>query len=380
MRKGKYLITSESVTEGHPDKIADQISDAVLDECLKQDKFSRVACETMVTGGMAIVSGEITTKGYVEIPDVVRNVIKDIGYINAKYGFDYETCGIISAIKKQSPDIALGVNRGGAGDQGMMFGYASDETKEFMPTPITLAHKLAMRLSEVRKKNILNYLRPDGKTQVTVRYDNSTPVEVVAVVVSAQHNEQVKMSKLREDIIENVIKVVIPEKLMSKRIKIYINPTGRFVIGGPLADVGLTGRKVEVDTYGGVGCHGGGCFSGKDPTKVDRSASYMARYIAKNIVASKVAKQCEVQIAYAIGIAHPVSILVNTFNTGKIPDIELLKIVKKVFPLKPLEIIKHLKLRRPIYTKTAAYGHFGRELADFTWEKTDKVQEILKLV
>jgi S-adenosylmethionine synthetase len=334
----------------------------------------------MVTGGLAFISGEITTNGYVEIPDVVRDIVKKIGYTNAKYGFDFETCSVLTAIKKQSPDIALGVNKGGAGDQGMMFGYATDETKELMPLPISLAHKLAIRLAEVRKKNILNYLRPDGKTQVTIRYADSKPVEVASVVVSAQHNENVKMSKLRQGIIENVIKYVIPDKLLAKGVKYYINPTGRFVLGGPLADVGLTGRKVIVDTYGGLGCHGGGCFSGKDPTKVDRSASYMARYIAKNIVASKIARRCEVQIAYAIGITNPISVLVNTFNSGNVPDKQILKIVKNIFPLKPLNIIKHLKLRRPIYTKTAAYGHFGRELDEFTWEKTDMVNKLLEQI
>ena len=380
MRKGNYLFTSESVTEGHPDKVADQISDAILDEFLEKDKKARVACETMVTTGISFISGEIKTTSYVEIPDVVKKVIKEIGYTDARFGFDYETCAVVTAIKKQSPDIAMGVDTGGAGDQGMMFGYATNETKELMPMPISLAHKLTMRLADVRKKNILKYLRPDGKSQVTIRYIDSKPVEVVAVVISAQHDKNVKMTKLRNDIIETVIKKVIPKSMLTKKTKFYTNPTGRFVQGGPLADVGLTGRKIIVDTYGGVGCHGGGCFSGKDPTKVDRSASYMTRYIAKNIVAAKLAKKCEIQIAYAIGIAEPVSVLVNSFGTGVIPDIQILKAVKKVFPLTPRGIIKHLKLIRPIYRKTACYGHFGRELDQFTWEKTDMVKTLIKTV
>ncbi len=374
-----YLFTSESVTEGHPDKIADQISDAVLDALLAQDPMSRVACETLLTTGLAIVAGEITTKGYVEIPDIVRQTIKEIGYTRAKYGFDYETCGVITSVHSQSPDIAMGVDTGGAGDQGLMFGYACDETPELMPMTIMLAHKLTRRLSEVRKKEILPYLRPDGKSQVTIEYRNGKPYRLHTIVVSSQHSPDVELKKLRKDIIEKVILPVLPKKLLDEKTIVYhINPTGRFVMGGPMGDTGLTGRKIIVDTYGGVGSHGGGCFSGKDPTKVDRSASYMARYIAKNIVASGIASEVEVQLAYAIGVPDPVSIHVDDFGTGKISQDKLVKIIRKHFDMTPKGIVKTLNLRRPIYRKTAAYGHFGRTEPEFTWEKTDKAVKIKK--
>ncbi len=374
-----YLFTSESVTEGHPDKIADQISDAVLDALLKQDPMSRVACETLLTTGLAIVAGEITTKGYVEIPDIVRQTIKEIGYTRAKYGFDYETCGVMTSVHSQSPDIAMGVDTGGAGDQGLMFGYACDETPELMPMTIMLAHKLTRRLSEVRKKEILPYLRPDGKSQVTIEYRDGKPYRLHTIVVSSQHSPDVELKKLRKDIIEKVILPVLPKKLLDEKSIVYhINPTGRFVTGGPMGDTGLTGRKIIVDTYGGVGSHGGGCFSGKDPTKVDRSASYMARYIAKNLVAAGIASECEVQLAYAIGVPEPVSIHVDDFGTGQADYETLVKIIRKNFDMTPKGILKTLNLRRPIYRKTAAYGHFGRTEPEFTWEKTDKAAKLRK--
>ncbi len=374
-----YLFTSESVTEGHPDKIADQISDAVLDALLEQDPMSRVACETLLTTGLAMVAGEITTKGYVEIPDIVRATIRDIGYVRAKYGFDAETCAVVTSVHSQSPDIAMGVDTGGAGDQGLMFGYACDETPELMPMTITLAHKLTRRLSEVRKKEILPYLRPDGKSQVTIEYRDGKPYKLHTIVVSSQHSPDVSLKKLRKDIIEKVILPVVPKKLLDEKSIIYhINPTGRFVTGGPMGDTGLTGRKIIVDTYGGMGSHGGGCFSGKDPTKVDRSASYMARYVAKNIVASGIATECEVQLAYAIGVAEPVSIHVDDFGTGQVDHDKLVKIIRKNFDMTPRGIVKTLNLRRPIYKKTAAYGHFGRTEPEFTWEKTDKAAKLRK--
>jgi len=374
----KYLFTSESVTEGHPDKVADQISDGVLDELIRQDTNSRVAVETVVTTGMAFVTGEVTTRGYVDIPKVVRGVIKDIGYDNADYGFDYKTCAVISAIDEQSPDIDRGVTPGGAGDQGMMFGFASNETQEFMPLPILLAHKLTSRLSSLRREGILPWLRPDGKSQVSVEYVNGKPEKVKVVVISTQHSPDIPIEELRKEIINKVVEPIIDPSIRDKDIVYHINPTGRFVVGGPQGDSGLTGRKIIVDTYGGFGAHGGGAFSGKDPTKVDRSASYMARYIAKNIVASGVLPNCEVQLAYAIGVADPVSVMLQSIDndTNKLEKLE--KITRDIFPLRPKDIISYLDLRRPIYRKTAAFGHFGRELDEFTWERTDLKEKIKK--
>lgn len=373
-KKEHYFFTSESVTEGHPDKVCDQISDAVLDEIFKEDPYGRVACEAFVTTGVAIIGGEITTKCYIDIPEIVRNTIKEIGYNDAKIGFDYETCGVISSIQEQSPDIALGVDKDGAGDQGMMFGYACKDTPELMPLPIMLAHKLVRKLTDIRKKRLLKYLRPDGKSQVTVEYMDGKPVRVDAVVISAQHSPDVTLKTIKKDIIEKLIIPVIGKKLLDKNTKIFVNPTGKFTIGGPHGDTGLTGRKIICDTYGGKGRHGGGCFSGKDPTKVDRSAAYAARHIAKNIVAANLADECEVQLSYAIGVAEPVSILVNTSGTGKITDTELVRLVRKHFDLTPKGIINYLELRRPIYKQTAAYGHFGRQEKDFTWERVEMAQ------
>lgn len=390
----RKLFTSESVTEGHPDKVADQISDAVLDAILEQDPQARVACETAVTTGLVLVTGEITTRCYVDIPKLVRDTVREIGYTRAKYGFDGSTCAVLTAIDEQSPDIALGVDKAleykngemsdeaieaiGAGDQGMMFGYATNETPEFMPLPVTLAHKLVRRLAELRKNGVLPYLRPDGKAQVTVEYEDNKPVRVDTVVVSTQHSPTVKMEKLRQEIIEKVVTPVVPAGFIDQKTKFYINPTGRFVIGGPMGDSGLTGRKIIVDTYGGMARHGGGAFSGKDPTKVDRSASYAARYVAKNIVAAGLAEKCEIQLAYAIGVAKPVSIMVDTFGTGKVDEEKIVGAIRQLFDLRPAGIIQELNLRRPIYKQTAAYGHFGRLDLDLPWEKLDKVEELIE--
>lgn len=381
-KEGKHFFTSESVTEGHPDKICDQISDAILDDLIRQDPKSRVACEAMVTTGLVFIAGEITSEGYCEFQKIVRDTVKGLGYTDARYGFDYETCAVISSIHDQSPDIAIGVNETteheqGAGDQGLMFGYACSETEEFMPMPIMVAHKLVKKLAQVRKDKLLNYLRPDGKSQVTIEYEGNNPRRIDGIVVATQHHPDVQMSVLREDIKNVVIREVISPQLLDKDTKIYINETGRFEQGGPLADTGLTGRKIIVDTYGGVGSHGGGCFSGKDPSKVDRSGSYMARYIAKNVVAAGMADKLEVQIAYAIGVANPVSIMVDSFGTAKIPEDRIKELIVNHFDLSPRGMIKTLNLLRPIYKKTACYGHFGRNDEEFTWEKTDKA-DILK--
>ena len=379
-----YLFSSESVTEGHPDKVADQISDAILDSIIGQDRDCRVACETMVTTGMAVIAGEITTECYVDIPAIVRETIKRIGYNDSSMGFDWETCAVLTSIDKQSPDISIGVTPGeglfkeqGAGDQGLMFGYASNDTEELMPMPITFAHRLTRQLSRVRKKGILPFLRPDGKSQVTIQYENFLPVRIDAIVISSQHTPEVSHEDLKEAIIEEVVKKVLPAEMIDKETRIFINPTGRFVVGGPMGDCGLTGRKIIVDTYGGKGGHGGGCFSGKDPSKVDRSASYMARYVAKNLVAAGLAAKCEVQLAYAIGVAEPISVMVNTFGTGKITSERLAQLVRKHFRLRPAGIIETLDLLRPIYQQTAAYGHFGRrEKPGFNWENTDLAEEL----
>ena len=390
----KRLFTSESVTEGHPDKVCDQISDAVLDDILAHDPNAHVACETFTTTGIVTVMGEITTKHYTDIPSIVRRTVERIGYTDPAYGFDYRSCAVMTAIDEQSPDIAMGVNQSleakngetdensltGAGDQGMMFGYACDETPELMPLAISLSHKLAKQLAAVRKDGTLKYLRPDGKTQVTVEYDGDTVKRVDAIVISTQHDEDVKMDKLKKDLIKYVIKPVVPAQLVDQNTRIFINPTGRFVIGGPVGDSGLTGRKIIVDTYGGYGRHGGGCFSGKDPTKVDRSAAYAARWVAKNIVAAGLAKRCEIELAYAIGVAHPVSIMVDTFGTGRVSDELLAQAVEKVFDLRPTAIIKELDLRRPIYRQLAAYGHMGREDLDVPWEKKNRTEALLRAV
>lgn len=376
-----YIFSSESVTEGHPDKIADQISDAILDEVLKEDPFGRVACETFVTTGLALVGGEITTKCYVDIPKVARGVIKDIGYTDAKYGFDYETCAILTSLDQQSPDIALGVDKAGAGDQGMMFGYATRETPELMPLAIHLAHAITKQLAYARKSNEISFLRPDGKSQVSVRYIDGKPVAVESVVVATQHDPDVDFDTLKKEVINKVIKKSIPKELLKgDNVKYFINPTGRFVIGGPQGDAGLTGRKIIVDTYGGAYSHGGGAFSGKDPTKVDRSASYFARYVAKNIVGADLADKCGIQVAYAIGVAEPVSLMVDTFGTGKIEDSKLSELLLKIFDFTPGGIIEALQLLKPIYRKTASYGHFGRPEKEFTWERTDRVKDLLKEV
>ena len=374
----KFLFTSESVTEGHPDKIADGISDGVLDAVIKDDPASRVACETLITTGLIVVAGEITTKAVVDFSEIAREVVREVGYTHSSYGFDADTCGVISSIKKQSPDIAMGVDTGGAGDQGLMFGFACDETPELMPMPIQLAHQLCLKLSEVRKKKVVDFLRPDGKSQVSIEYIGGRPARVDCVVISTQHSESVTHGDLRDAVIEKVIKPVIPERMFDKQTKIHVNPTGRFVTGGPMGDVGLTGRKIIVDTYGGYGRHGGGAFSGKDPSKVDRSACYMARYVAKNVVAAGLARKAEVQLAYAIGVAEPVSVMTQTFGTGTIPDTQINELIRETFKLTPKGIIETLDLRKPIYRPTAAYGHFGRTGPGFTWERTDKAEGLRK--
>jgi S-adenosylmethionine synthetase len=374
--KMRHIFTSESVTEGHPDKVADQISDSVLDAVLKDDPTGRVACEVLVTTGICVVSGEITTNTYVDVPRLVRSVIHDIGYTDAAFGFDSKTCGIMNSIQSQSPDIAMGVDTGGAGDQGLMFGYACDETKELMPMPIMLAHKLVRQLSEVRRAGRLDFLRPDGKSQVSIEYVDGKPKRIEAVVISTQHDDKISTEDLRLQVKKHIIDPVVPSHMVDSSTKYHINPTGRFVIGGPHGDTGLTGRKIIVDTYGGMGRHGGGAFSGKDPTKVDRSACYMARYVAKNLVASGLASRCEVQLAYAIGVAEPVSVMVNTFGTGQLEEERLVELIRELFPLTPKGMIDHLKLRQPIYRKTAAFGHFGRTEASFTWEATDKAEAL----
>ncbi len=378
-----FLFTSESVSEGHPDKVADQISDAILDAIIAQDPKARVACETLVTTGMAMIAGEITTSAYVDMPVIVRKTIKDIGYDDSSMGFDYETCAVLTSIDRQSPDISQGVTEGeglfaeqGAGDQGLMFGYACNETPELMPMPITFAHKLTKRLADVRKSGLLDFLRPDSKSQVSIQYINDKPIRVDTVVLSSQHTPDVTYETLKEGIIEEVVRKVIPADLLDENTKYFINPTGRFVVGGPMGDCGLTGRKIIVDTYGGQGSHGGGAFSGKDPSKVDRSASYMARYVAKNIVAAGLADKCEVQLAYAIGVAEPVSVMINTYGTGKIPSNEIARVVRDEFDMRPRAIVETLDLLRPIYQMTAAYGHFGRELPEFTWERTDRIDSL----
>ncbi len=380
-----FLFTSESVSEGHPDKVADQISDSILDAILTQDPRSRVACETLVTTGMAMIAGEITTNARIDYPDIVRQTIKEIGYSDSAMGFDWETCAVLTSIDRQSPDISQGVTEGeglykeqGAGDQGLMFGYACNETPELMPMPIIYAHRLTKRLADVRKSGLLNFLRPDSKSQVSIQYINDKPIRVDTVVVSSQHNPDVTYETLREGIMEEVVRKVVPAEMMDEKTKFFINPTGRVVVGGPMGDCGLTGRKIIVDTYGGQGSHGGGAFSGKDPSKVDRSASYMARYVAKNLVAAGLADKCEVQVAYAIGVAEPVSVMINTFGTGKIPSNEIARIAREEFDMRPRAIIEQLDLLRPIYKKTAAYGHFGRELPEFTWERTDRIDSLRK--
>jgi S-adenosylmethionine synthetase len=374
--QGKFLFTSESVTEGHPDKIADQISDAVLDEVLRQDAKGRVACETFITTGLIVIGGEISTHAQLDYPKLARETVNEIGYNRAKYGFDAETCSVMCTIDRQSPDIAMGVDTGGAGDQGLMFGYASNETKELMPLPIQLAHHLTRRLSQVRRQNILGYLRPDGKSQVTVEYDKGQPIRVDAVVISSQHGPEIETERLREEILDEVIKPTIPAELLDANTKFYVNPTGRFVVGGPMGDTGLTGRKIIVDTYGGAAPHGGGAFSGKDPTKVDRSACYMARYIAKNLVAAGIAERCQVQLAYAIGVAEPVSVYLDCQGTARIDEERLADIVRANFQLTPKGIIESLDLRHPIYRQTAAFGHFGREEEGFSWELTNKAAQL----
>jgi S-adenosylmethionine synthetase len=374
MNNKNYLFTSESVSEGHPDKIADQVSDAVLDAMLKDDPFSRVACETMVTTGLAVVSGEVTTKTYVEIPEIVRNTIREIGYTESSHGFDADTCAVVTTIDKQSPDIAMGVDVGGAGDQGIMFGFACSETEELMPLPIMLSHKITKKLTDLRKEGVLDYLRPDNKSQVTIEYDGYNPVRIDTVVVSSQHSEDVSLDQLKEDVINKAILEVLPKELVTDDIKYHINPTGRFVVGGPMGDCGLTGRKIIVDTYGGMGRHGGGAFSGKDPSKVDRSAAYAARWVAKNIVAAGLARRCELQLAYAIGVVDPVSVMVNTFGTAEVPEEQIEKAVREVFDLTPKGIMDALDLRKPIFKETAAYGHFGRN--GFSWEQTNKVSDL----